>query len=85
MLTFLYHAAKAGFAIQRYEDNAEGLLAKNEQGRLAITRCTIKPRVQFAGKQPSRSELDHLHHLAHEECFIANSVKTEIVCEPQGV
>jgi organic hydroperoxide reductase OsmC/OhrA len=41
--------------------------------------------VQFTGKQPTRAELDHLHHLAHEECYIANSVKTEIVCEPQGV
>ena len=85
MLTFLYHAAKGGFTVQRYEDNAEGALAKNEQGRLAITRVTVKPLVTFQGKQPSRAELDHLHHLAHEECYIANSVKTEIVCEPQGV
>ena len=50
MLTFLYHAAKAGFTVERYEDNAEGVLAKNEQGRLAITRCTLKPRVQFTGQ-----------------------------------
>ncbi|MGE0007604.1 MAG: OsmC family protein [Parvibaculaceae bacterium] len=85
MLTFLHQAAKAGFAVQRYEDNAEGLMAKNEQGRLAITRCTIKPLIRFAGREPSRAELDHLHHLAHEECFIANSVRTEIICEPQSV
>ena len=85
MLTFLYHAAKGGFAVQRYEDNAEGLMGKNDEGRLAITRCTLKPLVQFAGRQPTRSELDHLHHLAHEGCFIANSVKTEINCEPQDV
>ena len=85
MLTFLYHAAKGGFAVERYEDNAEGLMGKIEEGRLAVTRCTLKPNVTFAGKAPTRAELDHLHHLAHEECFIANSVKTEIICEPQGV
>ncbi len=85
MLTFLYLAAKGGFAVQRYEDNAEGLMAKNGEGRLAITRCTLKPLVTFTGKEPTRPELDRLHHLAHEECFIANSVKTEIICEPQGV
>lgn len=85
MLTFLYHAAKGGFAVERYEDNAEGVMAKNAEGRLAITRVTLKPLVEFKDKQPSRAELDHLHHLAHEDCFIANSVKTEIICEPQGV
>lgn len=85
MLTFLYLAAKAGFAIERYEDNAEGLMGKNAQGRIAITRCTIKPKIQFVGKVPTRAELDHLHHQAHEDCFIANSVTTEIVCEPQDV
>jgi len=85
MLTFLYYAAKGGFSVQRYEDNAEGLMAKNGDGRFAITRCTLKPLVTFTGKEPTRPELDHLHHLAHEECFIANSVKTEIICEPQGI
>ena len=85
MLTFLYLAAKRGFAVLRYEDNAEGVMTKIEQGRFAVTRCTIKPLVQFKGRQPTREELDHLHHLAHEECYIANSVKTEIICEPQGV
>lgn len=85
MLTFLYHAAKGGFSVLRYEDNAEGQMAKNDEGRLAITRCILKPLVEFKDKQPSRAELDHLHHLAHEDCFIANSVKTEIICEPQGV
>jgi organic hydroperoxide reductase OsmC/OhrA len=85
MLTFLYLAARAGFTIQRYEDNAEGIMGKIAEGRFAVTRCTIRPLVQFTGKQPTRAELDHLHHLAHEECYIANSVKTEIVCEPQGV
>ena len=85
MLTFLYYAAKSGFAVLRYEDNAEGVMAKNGQGRMAITRVTLKPLVTFKDKQPSRAELDHLHHVAHEECFIANSVKTEIICEPQGI
>lgn len=85
MLTFLYYAAKGGFTVARYEDNAEGLMGKNAQGRIAVTRCTLKPNVTFTGKAPTRAELDHLHHVAHEECFIANSVTTEIICEPQGV
>jgi organic hydroperoxide reductase OsmC/OhrA len=85
MLTFLYYAAKGGFTVLRYEDNAEGAMGKTAEGRLAVTRCTLKPAVQFKDRQPTPGELDHLHHVAHEECFIANSVKTEIICEPQGV
>jgi organic hydroperoxide reductase OsmC/OhrA len=85
MLSFLWRAGLAGFIVDSYDDEAEGVLAKNEQGRLAITRVTLRPRVRFSGgKSPSKEELDHLHHLAHEDCFIANSVKTEIICEPQS-
>jgi organic hydroperoxide reductase OsmC/OhrA len=84
MLSFLWRAGLAGFIVEAYDDEAEGVLAKNEAGRLAITRITLRPKVRFSGsKTPSREELDHLHHLAHEDCFIANSVKTEIICEPQ--
>ena len=83
MLSFLWRAGLAGFIVEAYDDEAEGVLAKNEAGRLAITRITLRPKVRFSGsKTPSREELDHLHHLAHEDCFIANSVKTEIICEP---
>jgi organic hydroperoxide reductase OsmC/OhrA len=84
MLSFLWRAGLAGFVVESYEDDAEGVMEKNKEGRLAITRVTLKPKVRFSGKLPSKEEHDHLHHLAHEDCFIANSVKTEISCEPQA-
>jgi organic hydroperoxide reductase OsmC/OhrA len=84
MLSFLWRAAQSGFIVESYEDEAEGVLEKNAQGRLAITRVTLKPLAEFSGDRlPSGEELAHLHHLAHEDCFIANSVKTEIICEPR--
>lgn len=83
MLWFLSLAAKARFRVDRYVDNAEGVMEKNAEGRMAITRVTLRPAVQFSGeKLPTREELDRLHHEAHEECFIANSVKSEVRCEP---
>ena len=64
--------------------NTTGSLAVTPNNRLAITRVTLKPVTRFSGgKLPNREELDHLHHLAHEDCFIASSVKTEIICEPR--
>jgi organic hydroperoxide reductase OsmC/OhrA len=83
MLWFLGLAAKAKFRVDRYEDHAEGVMEKNPEGRVAVTRVTLHPRVVFSGERiPSREELDELHHKAHENCFIANSVKTEIACQP---
>ncbi len=83
MLWFLSLAAQAGFRVDRYADDAEGVMEKNAQGKVAITRVTLRPAVKFSGdKLPSRAELDGLHHKAHEECFIANSVKSEVRCEP---
>jgi organic hydroperoxide reductase OsmC/OhrA len=83
MLWFLSLAAQAGFRVDRYADDAEGLMEKNAQGKVAITRVTLRPAVKFSGdKLPSRAELDGLHHKAHEECFIASSVKSEVRCEP---
>lgn len=83
MLSFLYVAAKRRFRVDRYVDEAVGVLEKNEEGRLAVTRVTLRPKIDFSGERlPTRQELDELHHAAHEECFIANSVKTQIVCEP---
>ena len=65
-------------------DAAKSVMEKNAEGKLAITRVTLKPVTRFSGgKLPNREELDHLHHLAHEDCFIASSVKTEIICEPR--
>ena len=83
MLWFLAIAAKRQFVVDRYADAAIGVMARNEQGKLAMTRVTLRPAVTFSGEhQPTRDELDQLHHKAHEECYIANSVKTEVVCEP---
>jgi organic hydroperoxide reductase OsmC/OhrA len=83
MLWFLAIAAKRRFVVDRYVDAAVGVMARNEQGKLAMTRVTLRPAVTFSGEhRPSRDELDQLHHKAHEECYIANSVKTDVVCEP---
>jgi organic hydroperoxide reductase OsmC/OhrA len=83
MLWFLSLAARGGFNVDRYADNAEGLMARNAAGKMAMTVVTLRPQVAFSGdKQPTRAELDELHHRAHEECFIANSVTTDVRCEP---
>jgi organic hydroperoxide reductase OsmC/OhrA len=83
LLWFLHLAAKAGFVVEHYEDCADGVMAKNGEGRMAMTLVTLRPHAAFAGeKQPSRTEVEALHHRAHEECFIANSVKSEVRCEP---
>lgn len=83
MLWFLSLAAARGFVVDSYLDNAEGVMAKTTAGKLAMTRVTLHPRVVFAGdKRPSKPELGALHHAAHEECFIANSVRSEVLIEP---
>lgn len=82
MLTFLYLAAKRGLVVNRYEDVAEGIMAKNERGRFWVSQVTLKPRIDWEGARPSADILDQLHHAAHDECFIANSVRTEVRCEP---
>jgi organic hydroperoxide reductase OsmC/OhrA len=83
MLTFLYLAAKQGFCVDSYEDAAVGVMEKNSQGKLAITRVTLRPDIRFSGdKLPTQADLDALHHAAHEECFIASSVRTEVGIEP---
>jgi organic hydroperoxide reductase OsmC/OhrA len=82
MLTFLYLAAKRGLVVESYVDEAFGLLEKNSQGQLAITRITLRPRIEFsAERSPSAEDLESLHHSAHEQCFIANSLKSEVVVE----
>lgn len=64
-------------------DAAVGVMAKNSEGKMAMTRVTLRPEVHFSGeKLPTREQIDQLHHEAHEECFIANSVRTEVRCEP---
>jgi organic hydroperoxide reductase OsmC/OhrA len=84
MLWFLSIAAKEKFRVDRYEDEAEGVMEKDAEGKMAVTRVTLRPRVAFSGeKVPSAQDLERLHHRAHEECFIANSVKTDVRCEPR--
>ncbi|HXD04600.1 MAG TPA: OsmC family protein [Burkholderiaceae bacterium] len=83
MLWFLSLAAEQGFRVDRYLDEAEGVMGRNEHSRMAMTLVTLRPRVDFSGaSQPTHEQLMALHHKAHEECFIANSVKTEVRCEP---
>lgn len=83
MLWFLSIAAKRGFVVDRYTDSAVGVMGKNAHGKMAMVLVTLRPQVEFSGASlPSREEIDHMHHLAHEECFIANSVHTEVRCEP---
>jgi len=83
MLWFLSIAAEAGFRVDQYLDDAVGTMGKNAAGKTAVTRVVLHPRVSFSGaKLPSRAQLDELHHKAHAECFIANSVTTDIRCEP---
>ena len=79
MLTFLWIAAKKGFLIEAYEDNAEGVLAADANGRQSMTEVTLHPDITWGGTEiPTAEQLDEMHHLAHEGCYIANSVKTEI-------
>jgi len=83
MLWFLSLSAKEGFRIDSYEDKAAGWLEKNANGKLAITKVVLRPAVKFSGTNiPSRSEIEELHHKAHQECFIASSVRTDVRCEP---
>lgn len=79
MLTFLALAANKGFVVDSYEDAAVGHLEKNAQGKFAVTRVELHPKIAFGGaKQPAAADLDALHEKAHKECFIANSVLTDV-------
>ena len=79
MLTFLALAANKGFVVESYEDAAVGHLEKNAQGKLAITRVELNPRIEFAGgRKPDAAALEQMHDEAHHGCFIANSVLTEV-------
>jgi len=79
MLTFLYVASKQGFQLDSYEDEAVGAMTKNEHGVSWISLITLHPKIVYSGlKLPTLIDEEHLHHLAHEQCFIANSIKTEV-------
>jgi organic hydroperoxide reductase OsmC/OhrA len=83
MLTFLLLAATKKYRVDSYSDEATGTLAKNAKGKLAMVEVVLRPKIVFSGEQqPSPEILRELHHRAHEECFIANSVTTAVKCEP---
>ena len=82
MLYFLFFAAKRGFVVDRYEDQAVGVLEKNAAGKMFMSKITLRPHVTFSGdKTPAADEMQAMHHSAHEECFIAQSLKTEMTVE----
>ena len=83
MLFFLSIAAKRRFCVDRYFDAATGVMEKNADGKMAVSVVTLHPGLTFSGEQlPTREEIERMHHEAHEACFIANSVKSEVRCEP---
>ena len=83
MLWFLDLAARAGHAVESYEDAADGHMGRNGAGKVVVDVVTLRPRTRFAkGRAPDAAALAALHHAAHEECFLANSVRCEIRCEP---
>jgi len=82
MLWFLSIACRGGFVVESYDDDAEGLMQKNAAGKQAVTRVTLRPRVAFSGPAPNVETFLAMHHEAHQECFIANSIKSEVECSP---
>ena len=81
MLWFLDLARRAGFVVESYRDAASGKVGEDDRGRVALTRIVLRPAIVFDGRSPGRDELEALHHDAHEKCFIANSLRSEIVVE----
>lgn len=80
MLTFLFICANEGYALDAYGDAAHGEVGVDAEGRRAVTRVTLRPHVVFSGaKVPGDAEIEALHHRAHDECIVANSVRTEVL------
>jgi organic hydroperoxide reductase OsmC/OhrA len=84
MLFFIDYARRDGFVVDSYADEAIGVMEKGSDGKIGVTKVTLRPRIAFSGTQPTAEQIDRLHHRSHEDCFIANSVKTEIRVESQG-
>ena len=79
MLTFLAIACKQKFVLDSYEDEAVGHMEKNAEGKMAITRVELRPKITWGGdRKPTAEQLDQMHHAAHDNCFIANSVRTNV-------
>jgi organic hydroperoxide reductase OsmC/OhrA len=84
MLSFLHVAREAGFVVAAYRDHAKGTMSEIAPGRLAVTKVVLSPHIDWSGPIPDKATLDRLHHDAHEVCFIANSVKTEVTVVPNS-
>ncbi len=84
MLSFLHVARLAGFAVAAYRDHAEGVMETIAPGKQGVTKVVLHPQIAWAGAAPDDEALDHLHHEAHDLCFIANSVKTEVSVAKDG-
>jgi organic hydroperoxide reductase OsmC/OhrA len=83
MLWFLYIAAKRGYVLESYQDQAVGVMGKEASGQTSMTRVTLRPVTRFTGdRRPAMEELVAMHHEAHKQCYIANSVRSEVKCEP---
>lgn len=83
MLTYLYLASQQGFQVDSYIDEAVGMMSKNDRGVPWVSSVTLHPKIAYSGdKLPTPADKDRLHHLAHEQCFIANSIKTEVTVSP---
>jgi organic hydroperoxide reductase OsmC/OhrA len=84
MLTFLAICARKRITVEAYEDDAVGFMEKGANGKLWVSRVTLRPRITFAaGTSPDAAALADIHHASHGECFIANSVKTDVSVAPQ--
>jgi organic hydroperoxide reductase OsmC/OhrA len=81
MLFFIDYARRDGWTIDSYHDDAEGVMEKGPDGKIAMTRVTLRPRIIWHGIAPDEEAIADLHHRAHADCFIANSVKTEVTVE----
>lgn len=83
MLFFLAFAAKAGVVVDRYTDDAVGVMTRDERGRMAITSVTLRPEIVVSGDELAAETLDELHHRAHEACYIANSIRATVTVAPR--
>jgi organic hydroperoxide reductase OsmC/OhrA len=85
MLVFLFLAARQGFQVESYRDEAAGVMSKNDRGLSWISAITLRPEIVYGGdKMPTPADVDRLHQVAHEQCFIANSIKTQVTVEKKG-
>jgi organic hydroperoxide reductase OsmC/OhrA len=82
MLTFLWVASKRGFTVRRYEDDAVGVMTANERGVQWVSQVTLRPRIDYGDKIPTPAEVQDMHAAAHDQCYVANSVRSAITVEP---